>query len=121
MDLPNAKLIAANEPSNSSYSKYGYYYAAKVLAEEIDRLQAIVDKLPVTANGVPVVPGMTLYEPLIKPCRGTIVLKEYPSADAVEKRGMVRRHGYERGWIAEASKCYSTREAANAAGGNDGT
>lgn len=28
---------------------------------EIKRLQAIVDKLPKTADGVPVVPGMVLY------------------------------------------------------------
>lgn len=28
---------------------------------EIDRLRAIVAKLPVTADGVPVVPGMTVY------------------------------------------------------------
>ena len=31
------------------------------LADEIERLQAIIDKLPKTADGVPVVPGMRLW------------------------------------------------------------
>jgi len=30
-------------------------------AKEIKRLQAIVDKLPKTADGVPITPGMNLY------------------------------------------------------------
>ena len=31
------------------------------LLDKIDRLQAIVDKLPKTADGVPITPGMTVW------------------------------------------------------------
>ena len=41
-------------------------------ADEIERLQAIVDKLPVTADGVPVVPGAKYF--LIEHDRGCLPL-----------------------------------------------
>lgn len=37
------------------------YQAMQSAADELDRLHAIVSRLPVTADGVPVVPGMELY------------------------------------------------------------
>jgi hypothetical protein len=33
-------------------------------ADELERLQAIVDRLPKTADGVPITPGMVLYDSL---------------------------------------------------------
>ena len=89
---------------------------AKANAEN-DRLQAIVDKLPKTADGVPVAPGMTVYF-----CRdGSPHIvgafhewssdpDEYEVGDAVpcwneEKRYSARCLG----------DCYSTRKAAEAA------
>lgn len=36
--------------------------AIHTAADELDRLSAIVSRLPATADGVPVVPGMTLWQ-----------------------------------------------------------
>lgn len=81
---------------------------------EIERLQAIVAKLPVTADGVPVVPhaGFVYYP-------GICIL-----------RGIVRRSDSGNKWCAvvqtrtreireyDVSECCSTREAAENAKGN---
>jgi len=66
---------------------------------EIDRLEAIVDKLPKTADGVPVTPGLELWTVH----SGTGL----PYSITV---GSVRYGGI-------YPDCYSTREAASAAGG----
>ena len=82
-------------------------------AEEIEWLRAIVGRLPHTADGVPVVPGMDLFK-RTKACHqcGRPVAIQRPQVDAVEARGIVRRHGHKAGWVETASDLYSTREAA---------
>lgn len=65
-------------------------------ADEIDRLQAIVDQLPKTEDGVPIYPGMTVWA-LIPGCEISDV-----EAQAVGIGGVWRY-------------CYSTREAAEKA------
>ena len=51
------KRLAAPHENTPNYD-HGLMYRA---FEEITRLQAIVDKLPVTADGVPIYPGMTVF------------------------------------------------------------
>ena len=77
---------------------------------EINSLQAIVDKLPKTADGVPVVPGMVLYSSQFI-CghfrHPEIVVSLHPYADE-----------HVSGWMSGAlgeEELYSTREAAEAA------
>lgn len=73
------------------------------LEEKVAELQAIVDKLPRTADGVPVVPGMVLHYR-----RGWQVLG-----------AMVGEYADREGdWHCVAiDDCYSTRQAAEAAKG----
>ena len=76
-------------------------------ADEIARLTAIVDKLPKTADGVTVVPGMLLYH----------YATGRPLGNVVTYTAGMRAHGQ---WAVAAypvGDCYSTREAAEAAGG----
>ena len=75
------------------------------------RLRAIVDKLPKTADGVPVVPGMEVWakkNPSDSTVQSFIVCQD--SVWASRFGGMSRAGA----WL--ISKCYSTREAAEAAG-----
>jgi hypothetical protein len=72
---------------------------ASVTAER-DRLAEIVAKLPKTANGVPVVPGMDLW--------GWI--ERYDGTP-----GAVHQQNWMTAKAEEIAKCYSTREAAEAA------
>jgi len=65
---------------------------ARAVANEVHRLQAIVDKLPKTADGVPVVPGDIAY-----------------TTDGRSMRINTSASGH------VISDCYSTREAAEAA------
>jgi hypothetical protein len=69
---------------------------------ERDRLQAIVDRLPKTADGVPVVPGQFIY-----------------ASDG--KAVMMLRYAENDGRMAYPEVCYSTREAAVAAREGAGT
>jgi hypothetical protein len=84
-----------------------------IAAMRIEQLKSIVDALPRTADGVPVIPGMDLFR-RSKACRecGRCVAIQRPQVDAVESRGIVRRHGHVGGWCENASDLYSTREAA---------
>jgi hypothetical protein len=84
-----------------------------IASMRIEQLKAIVDVLPRTADGVPVVPGMDLFM-RSKACYacGRAVAIQRPRVDAVEVRGIVRRHGHGVGWCENASDLYSTREAA---------
>lgn len=81
---------------------YGTYLSADELLElcglqhaEVERLQAIVDKLPKTADGVPVVPGMVVWKSNCEPTNVGMLLGT---------------------WVCQ---CYSTHEAAEAAGGGE--
>lgn len=60
---------------------------------EIERLRAVVNKLPMTADGVPVVPGMTVYH---RDWRGEVTEERTSWAPPYPK---------------VFSCCYSTREA----------
>ena len=64
---------------------------------ELRRLRAIVDKLPVTADGVPVYHGMKAW---------------YPGDN---ESGTVTFHVCAEGGFSAIAACYSTREAADAA------
>ena len=71
--------------------------------------EEIIDKLPRTADGVPVVPGMTLWDPVWPddPFGVQALLVFCPNARRSE-------------WMCndgevDAAQCYSTREAADAA------
>jgi len=98
-------------------SDYAKRAAAKIdrseVEPELERLRAIVDKLPKTADGVPVVPGMRLwvfagahdYEP--SGLRSVTVRRlTAMAASGWEHRQLQRT---------PLSKFYSTREAAEAA------
>ena len=80
------------------------------LIVEIERLRAIVAKLPKTVDGVPITPGMELH---FTGCGSVRV-------NAVRYSGAVELTTAEAGstWTKfDTSGCYSTREAAEAAGG----
>ena len=91
---------------------------AELLAKEVEALQAVVDKLPTTADGVPVVPGMTVFvragivsgrEPLeCKPVLCGGLEGVIPSPNLL---GIVEEYY----WTFEVSDTYSTRAAAEAA------
>jgi len=67
-------------------------------AVEIERLRAVVDKLPRTADGVPVVPGLdTVWITWSEEAKQTLCTWR-----------LMHLRGH---------RCYSTREAAEAAGG----
>jgi hypothetical protein len=81
---------------------------------ERDKFKAIVDKLPATADGVPVVPGMAVWTPVgmfngpeagPRKHYGLVIL------DDSELLGEVDEYV----WTFYAKSCYSTREAAEAA------
>lgn len=82
-------------------------------AKQVEELIRLVAALPVTADGVTVVPGMDLFKrsKVCRECNRPIVI-ERPQVDAAESRGNVRRHGHKDGWHEHASDLYSTREAA---------
>ncbi len=70
-------------------------------ADELERLQGIVDKLPKTADGVPVVPGARVWQ---------------TPADWYGVHISMNAGSY-CGTLPEWNEVYSTREAAKAAGG----
>ena len=83
-------------------------------AMEIKRLRGIVDKLPKTADGVSVVPGMTVYHS--HPVGGTIY------EDVVHDLEPCSTTSEDSIWMdgcIDAERCYSTREAAEAKGTDD--
>lgn len=87
--------------------------------ERIERLQAIVDRLPKTADGVPYLPGDPLYEPYTAKCGHTLV-REWLGGHTVEVADgagthIARRFGHASGWLVRVEMCYSTREAAEKA------
>lgn len=85
------------------------------LIAELERLQAIVAKLPVTADGVPLHPGMTVYRyhkaygGMIEP---TVTIFGRWDCETKPHYVECRTDG---NFITNACKCYSTRAAAEAA------
>lgn len=81
------------------------------LAYQRDRLWAMVDKLPKTADRVPVVPGMdTVWIDT-----HTVGLRQSNDIDRNGWASFGDKHGCCRS--RRTTECYSTREAAEAAGG----
>lgn len=76
----------------------------------IERLLAVVERLPRTADGVPVVPGMNLYSRRVDYDFGCIAIRVEPESDEIECRDV---RGVE--FDLPARECYSTRAAAEAA------
>lgn len=105
----DAEGIAEQQQIIDSYNAFcGGVGAHVILAEqdaEIKRLRAIVDKLPKTADGVPVVPGDDLWSHYYNEVIGVKMpwLAVGPNEDG---RGQT---GY------DPARCFSTREAAIAA------
>ena len=86
----------------------------KRLLEELEQLRAIVARLPRTADGVPVVPGRdTVWNWLPRGLHSKCSWVEC----AVEIRQPYNEAMYDYVDISEVGKCYSTREAAEAATG----
>ena len=92
--------------------------------DEIDRLQAIVDRLPKTADGVPIVPH---DQPTVWVFTKRTGL--YRPGEPAQWWDMIV-HSYEDGKLVgfvggshmakiDPSECYSTKEAAEAAGGGE--
>ena len=63
LEKAGEQMAAGIEGLTDSITKVQEYYVAKLETLRADnaRLQAIVDKLPKTADGVPVVDGMAIY------------------------------------------------------------
>ena len=80
------------------------------LLARLDALQALVDKLPKTADGVPVVDGDELYHPSVGD-------NSMFGVHAETKAYWIWNSGPNEGshWTDTISSCYSTREAALAA------
>ena len=77
------------------------------LQARIDSLQAVVDKLPKTADGVPVVPGMNLYSPIVDYNFGCLSL----NADNPDDIACRDERGVE--FTLATCDVWSTREAAD--------
>jgi len=77
---------------------------------EIKRLQAIVDKLPKTSDGVPVVPGMMLWDPVWIDRSFAVHSLDVYCPEARRSEWVVE--GY-----VDVSQCFSTQAAAEAAKG----
>jgi len=99
-----AELVEIEECFDEA-NKYIVDYMA-----EIDRLQVIVDKLPKTADGVPVVPGKDIvWHPDVRHIRGApMPLDIDANGEAAWWRTPDERYSVE--------DCYSTQEAAKASG-----
>jgi hypothetical protein len=78
---------------------------------EVEHLQAIVDKLPKTKDGVPVVPCPTTRLWYIHPGSRLVYERTY-EADLEDAR--THHSGEDVAWLG-VRDCYSTREAAQAA------
>jgi hypothetical protein len=83
---------------------------------EIERLHAIVDKLPKTADGVPTLPSNSTRLWYVHPYSGEVYERTYEVDldDARSHRSHVRDERTEVTWIS-VRECYSTLEAAEKA------
>ena len=85
--------------------KCGHCHLERQAADEIERLRAIVDRLPTTADGVPIVPGMAIYQIDGSPA----IVSGY------DWHGDWWEIELEHDRFLPADECYSTREAAEKA------
>ncbi len=85
--------------------------ALEEASAEIKRLQAIVNRLPTTADGEPVTPGMDVWEPWPRePQRYVVVWSDFYERFRCRRD----REDGEVDWL-EPEETYSTEEAAKAA------
>lgn len=112
-DLPE-RLLAIAETVCDWHAPVNARAELEQAAAELARLRAIVEKLPVTKDGVSVVPGMVIYgSELIVGDEGATVM--FAAQDNAFFEMMIE------GDTIELSECYSTREAAAARkGAEDG-
>jgi len=90
---------------------------------QVRELETIVDRLPKTADGVPVVPGMEVWVP----CETAGYWGQKPGkavkfmVDWIRSQGTPIHLQFVQGQPYQilAERCYSTREVAEAAGGGD--
>jgi hypothetical protein len=99
IEILRTELMAAPK---ASFPRVARDHIKSVIAAMRDA-QAIIDKLPKTADGVVVVPGL----PVFHPNEGEMVIDASGVPD--EESG---------GWCYPPNECYSTREAALAAKNN---
>ena len=96
----------------------GVYAEVVRLRAELDAARAVIERLPKTADGVPITPGMTLYSSRKEPC-GHVMVTEYRDGDTVERmicgKHTIRKFGHSNGWLVHAHEVYSTRKAAESA------
>jgi hypothetical protein len=100
-----------------------YPAALQECEAEVKRLQAIVDKLPKTADGVPVVPGMNCYfrsHPHGTTHKDAGVVCVTLSYDGDNYEAFLRDGNGDEWWAILPEEVYSTREAAQAAKETDG-
>ncbi len=84
-------------------------HSGSLMLAKIERLQAIIDKLPKTADGVPVVPGMILFDPVW-------IDRHFPIEELLVYCPDATRSEWHDGEV-DVSQCYSTKAAAKAAKG----
>lgn len=93
------------------------------LEAEVERLRAVVDQLPRTADGVPILPGIRLWwiernnPPRFPPTIETAVVESLHPEDW-ENRFTFGSSGpteQTKRWFVEPNRSYSTREVAEAA------
>lgn len=99
-------------PNNGAHDRFFYVHVsdAKMLLTKIEQLQAVIDRLPQTADGVPITPGARLFRPVKNPSCGHIEIRELPPVHAVEETH-VRSYGLN-GFCNVSTELYSTRDAA---------
>lgn len=90
--------------------------SASAICDRLEYLEAIVNRLPMTADGVPITFGQKVYPP----CGGPAIDASFRGGKAVYCfHGSCRDEGCQgdssSGTHHEVEKCYSTREAAEAA------
>lgn len=106
--MTNIDLKRAREVADAIESPYPYLHLNEA-ASLIRSLCEIVEKLPVTADGVPITPGMKLWTDNDGEIESGTITSLYP----VNGEMMVGCSG----WEQAPRDCYSTREAALAAAG----
>lgn len=93
-----------------------YYTSYKKAMERVGELEAIVEKLPKTADGVPITPGMKVW--------GTSPFGGVRDPATAQLRGFFDEYpifACEWGHNVAGRECYSTREAALAASKKEAT
>jgi len=103
MDNPMNAATLARLRSRNSFGRHVSLNEAELLLDEIDRLRAIVDKLPKTADGVAVTPNMEVFQ--IEPCGQGVNVLDVHYLTAYSRASIPSPHYY-------FGDCYSTEAAA---------